>query len=1162
MALLTKLNNPFDINDKEVSEISHGVAVFYYLNSEKEGIEFVASVNGAIIEDYTYILKEKDHLAFVAIPKGGGGGGSNPLKTVAMVALVIAAPYAAGALMGATAGMVGAGVYGGMSGALIYGGIQAAVIIGGGLLINTLMPTPQPAGLNSSSLENVSPTYSFSGGGNAQAAGSALPIMLGEARVTPPIIGSYISLAGDKQHINILMAVNDGVVDDITDVEINGQPIANYNEVSFSITKGANNQAAIGNFRDSVLTTSLQRGLNELNAVTTYTTAGNSVQELEVVVAFPKGLYYVNDNGNYTSRTVQFDIQYRPTGETTWYLGHSESITDTFKTTKRLAYKLSNKLPNQYEIRVIRTSDYSTNTRVANDFTLDYVNEIVYDDFTYPNVALLSVNAMATDQLNGGMPTVTCKCINIGTVKQKNNPAWACYDLLKREGISDNDINLDKFQEWAEYCNFKGYTCNLYLDAQHELQAALNMVSILGRATVVQFGSTFTPIIDKAVEIPTQSFLFTSGNIVDSSFSLDYVPYNERSNVVEVTYYDETDGYKSKTVQVQSHDYDITTIEKKSAVNLYGCTKQQHAANYAQFLLNNNRYITETVSFVASIDAIACTVGDVIKVGKKYMTNTMADGRIVSATNTTITLDQEVFLTANELYEIQIRLATDEIITIDVPAVAEDTLTDTLTVSEMAIIPQQFDVFAFGLQTTEATNLYRVASVTRDTDLTRKIQAIEYNADVYNDSAVIRVEEVIYVDNVANLQADEVLIKNATGTVDEILTLSWTSSKSENPVYVDGNYVGMSYANTYEFKNELIQGETYVFKVGNCEITHKFIGKSDIPANVNNFLFEENKSGKKLTWSKNTEVDLKGYKIKYNYGTSTDWNNGVDLFDGYLSVNSYEGAFPNIQGTYTFMIKAMDTSLNESLSPETIVMNVADVKINNLIETYDFSNFIGEKTNCIVDENGVLIANGLNALMYDLADTEQFYDKQDSAIFYAGTYEEMIYIDNFTAGATAKAVLQYSGSSDAKFYYKKDYNRPLYNFENLMYYKNDTDLMYEDVEYQAYVNGFDVVYGENVTIKVDYPQTEAQSSIASLKIVVDADDIIEKLNDFTVQAGGTTYTSNSIDIIKNVQATLQGGSGINFQYTKSNNSVTINVYDASGTDVGGLCDLILTGYKI
>jgi len=243
-------------------------------------------------------------------------------------------------------------------------------------------------------------------------------------------------------------------------------------------------------------------------------------------------------------------------------------------------------------------------------------------------------------------------------------------------------------------------------------------------------------------------------------------------------------------------------------------------------------------------------------------------------------------------------------------------------------------------------------------------------------------------------------------------------------------------------------------------------------------------------------------------------------------------------------------------------MNVADVKINNLIETYDFSNFIGEKTNCIVDENGVLIANGLNALMYDLADTEQFYDKQDSAIFYAGTYEEMIYIDNFTAGATAKAVLQYSGSSDAKFYYKKDYNRPLYNFENLMYYKNDTDLMYEDVEYQAYVNGFDVVYGENVTIKVDYPQTEAQSSIVSLKIVVDADDIIEKLNDFTVQAGGTTYTSNSIDIIKNVQATLQGGSGINFQYTKSNNSVIINVYDASGTDVGGLCDLILTGYKI
>jgi predicted phage tail protein len=200
MALLIKLNNPFDITDKEVTEISCGVAVFYYMNSEKDDIEFVASINGIIIEDYAYILKKEDHLVFIAVPKGGGGGDSNPIATIAMIALVVAAPVLAGGAMGMMAGTgaISAGLFGGLSGALIYGGIQAAIIVGGGLLINTLMPSPQPQGANTSALENISPTYSFSGGSNANVAGSAIPIMLGEARVTPPIIGSYISLAGDN----------------------------------------------------------------------------------------------------------------------------------------------------------------------------------------------------------------------------------------------------------------------------------------------------------------------------------------------------------------------------------------------------------------------------------------------------------------------------------------------------------------------------------------------------------------------------------------------------------------------------------------------------------------------------------------------------------------------------------------------------------------------------------------------------------------------------------------------------------------------------------------------------------------------------------------------------------------------------------------------------
>ena len=71
-------------------------------------------------------------MSFVSLPLGGDGGGSNPLKTVLTVALIVATVY--------TGGAVGA-AYG-----AVWGGVAAAgVSMAGGILINTLVPTPKPA---------------------------------------------------------------------------------------------------------------------------------------------------------------------------------------------------------------------------------------------------------------------------------------------------------------------------------------------------------------------------------------------------------------------------------------------------------------------------------------------------------------------------------------------------------------------------------------------------------------------------------------------------------------------------------------------------------------------------------------------------------------------------------------------------------------------------------------------------------------------------------------------------------------------------------------------------------------------------------------------------------------------------------------------------------
>lgn len=904
MATLTVILNPFNPNEKIVKTISN-CKIYECLVPYSEDIEFVVSLNGNITENYEYKLKENDFLSIVPIPAGGGGGSKSVIRIVAMVALVVASQGLAAGFMGATAGMVGAGVYGGMSGALILGGLQAAIVVGGGLLVNSLLPVGSASVGTSTALNDVSPTYAYNGGSNNREVGSTLPIMLGVARVTPPVIASYLSLDGDKQYYNALFAVNDGEVNNINDIEINGQAIGNFNGSTYSITYGTENQSSIGNFRDTATTFSLSRTLNSENLETVYSTAGSSVQELEIVILLSNGLFEIKNNGKYISKSITFEISYKKSEASSWNT-QTITVSDIYKTTKRLSYRYSNLEAGVYDLKVKRISAFDTNTQVANALVLDYVNEIVYDDFIYPGVALLSVNALATDQLSS-LPTVTCLVDNTGTIKPKSNPAWACYDLLKREGIPDSDINLTKFQEWADYCTTKGFTVGLYLDSQQELQSALNIVSVLGRGIVVQFGSVFTPIVEKLVDILVYKFLFTGGNIIDSSFSISYIPYNERSNTIEVTYYDETDSYKAKTVQVQSHDFDSKTMEIKSSINLYGCTKREIASSYAKFLLNKNRYISETVSFTAFVDAIACNVGDVIKVGVKYMTNTLADGRILGVeNNNTLILDQEVELLANEDYEIQIRCLDDEIITINIPKVTSTILTDTLNIGTFPREIKKFDVYALGRLDTEATNLYRVVSITRDSDLKRKISAIEYNEDVYNDSAVIDVEAIFLIDNTTNLKASELLVQRSDGTVDEILVISFNSNKLSNTIYVDGIKIGTTSTNNFELKNYLIKDKTYQIKVNEKTISHKFEGRYADVAAVENLTINLLSTNTILSWD--AVPFAVGYKI---------YHNNVVIENNIKSTTyNYKLLKDSVN---TFKIEALNLALEPSVAKETTI---------------------------------------------------------------------------------------------------------------------------------------------------------------------------------------------------------------------------------------------------
>lgn len=109
------------------------------------------------------------------------------------------------------------------------------------------------------------------------------------------------------------------------------------------------------------------------------------------------------------------------------------------------------------------------------------------------------------------------------------------------------------------------------------------------------------------------------------------------------------------------------------------------------------------------------------------------------------------------------------------------------------------------------------------------------------------------------------------------------------------------------------------------------MGLKLVPANVPWFLIE----GNTLSWGPVQDLDVDGYMIRFHYGHNRSWSDASPLHSGVLTQCPFTPEkFP--QGPITLMIKAVDTSGNESAKPAVIETQFGDMLAGNVIETIDF----------------------------------------------------------------------------------------------------------------------------------------------------------------------------------------------------------------------------------
>jgi len=344
------------------------------------------------------------------------------------------------------------------------------------------------------------------------------------------------------------------------------------------------------------------------------------------------------------------------------------------------------------------------------------------------------------------------------------------------------------------------------------------------------------------------------------------------------------------------------------------------------------------------------------------------------------------------------------------------------------------------------------------------------------------------------------------------------------------------------------------------ELEHFVLGKSEPPPNVSSFTINAGIA----TWLpvENTP-DLAGYKIRFQYGQNTWWDTATPLHDGLLTESPYSfSTMPN--GTITLLIKAVDTSGNESLNVASITQNLGDVIVDNLL--LDFPQhplWAGTKTNATVI-GGELVAN--DSSYFYVADNLPVYGIDSDLFYKASQSASMTY--EFIVVAAKDSILKINylfNTDNFSIEYQTPSQSVFYGIDENLFYANDADLFYTYLDARPWIGQLNIDSATEILIRVKTTGGAGIDKLIELTAILDVKDILIRLDDVVILAGGSRLNlGQTLNAIKNIQMTIQadGNNGISARVIDKDpiNGPLIEVINSSGVSVNGLIDATIQAY--
>jgi len=1061
-------------------------------------------------------------------------------------------------------------------------------------------------------------TYGFEGIRNTAHNGQPIGVVYGQHKVGGQIIQLFNrSPQSNKDELYMLIGLCEGCIQDIagltgeqnnltggsipSGIKINNNPASQYAGVFVSTRIGANDQSVIQDFRN--VTTNVYQGVALVYNSPIARTTGQ-IQAYEINLNFPSGLYQVLSDGGYGTYAVSFSIRHKKAGGS-WSTPVIFSVSNRTRSALSYTYRKDGLEIGIYDIEITRTTADDGSTTVSNS-NWESHNETTYDDLKYPNIALLAVRAVATEQLSGGTPTITAqvkgKLVWVWngdtpptfTQQWSDNPAWCLMDLLidKRYGLGEYidiaDIVLQSFKDFADYCDtplvadglggtHKRCLLNIVFDGSMSAWDAINVVCASARASLIKSGKKIRVKVEKA-ESPVQ--LFTMGNIVKGSLKIKYTSIKDRANFLEVQFLNESNDYEQDIVSIEDPaSFAAGEDFRKETVALYGITRPAQAYREAIFNLNVNRYLKRIIEFEAGIDAIACEPGDVINF-QHDLPQWGYGGRVVSGTTGSVTLDQSVTIEPAKTYKVRVRHKDDtqeEKTVTNIPG----THTILTIVGTWTTIPEDDEIFAFG-ETSLLVKPFRIVEISRASDLTRKIIGLEYNSNIYADTFG-DLEELTYTQlpdplklpaDISDLELSERVMLLNDGTLKNVIDVNFILPSQNEVAYADifwreqgtgyWEYIGTSKTGYAVIQDNVSYGKTYEVAVASVSIygtkkkpesspsdTITIQGKTIRPPDITGLLVVRIGDILYFEWNEITDKDLKCYEIR----VGSNWESAI-VFGENISENRFQTTnfSPGLQ---TFMVKAKNTSDLYSLTPALYVTDV-DERINQnvVLERNEKAlNWPGEKVNMTMDGDGNLQLDEGEASGYYITPVIDVGNDLTSRVYidYRGnqrdttlTWELATFAWNSSEAQTktwAGPTEDVKATSSLSFRISLD-NITWSDWQNFIV--GEYQFQYIQIRVDVSTNDLDYLF-----------------TIERMNTTIDVPDIFDSGEDVAIDSAGANITFNkTFTIVPAMAIGIQGGEEGD-TFTISNKTVTgftVRVFNSDGVPQNATIDWVVRGY--